>query len=112
MSASLLRLGRIAAVAISAGTIAFLLPNWTTDNLFLVPDLLISMALLAAAALPARHAPTALLAAFCFAASVLITAVASYAVHGRIGIGSLIGAVAAVAMGTAFLRLRSPADVP
>jgi hypothetical protein len=108
MSSSLLRLGRIAAVAIGAGTLAFLVPNWTADNHFLVPDLLLSAALLTAAALPARHAPTALLAAFCFAAGVLLTAVASYAVQGRIGIGSLIGAVAAVTMGAAFLRLRWP----
>ncbi|MFF4879592.1 MULTISPECIES: hypothetical protein [unclassified Micromonospora] len=112
MSPTLLRLGRITAVAISAGTLAFLVPNWTADNLFLVPDLLLSATLLAAAALPARHARTALLAAFCFAAGVLITAVASYAVQGRIGIGSLVGAVAAVAMGAAFLRLRSSAGSP
>jgi hypothetical protein len=103
-----LKLGRIAAVLLSLGTFGFLFPtdSWRADNLFLVPDLILCTALLVAAALPDRAAAPALLAAFCFSAGVLVTAVASYAVDGRIGIGSLLGALGALIMATMFLRAR------
>ncbi|MGI5212350.1 hypothetical protein [Plantactinospora sp. CA-290183] len=101
-------LGRVSAVLISLGTFAFLFPtdSWRADNLFLVPDLILCVALLVAAALPDRLAVPALLAAFCFSAGVLVTAVASYAVDGRIGIGSLIGSAGSLIMAVIFLRLR------
>ncbi|WP_192810199.1 hypothetical protein [Actinomadura rudentiformis] len=101
-----LKIGRGAAVLLSLGTFAFLFPtgSWRADNLFLVPDLILCAALLVAAALPDRMAAPALLAAYCFSAGVLVTAVASYAVDGRLGIGSLIGASGALIMTTLLLR--------
>ncbi|MFI0446599.1 hypothetical protein [Actinomadura sp. 6N118] len=101
-----LKIGRGAAVPLSLGTFTFLFLNdsWRADNLFLVPDLILCTALLVAAALPDRMAAPALLAAYCFATGVLVTSVASYAVDGRIGIGSLIGASGALIMTAAFLR--------
>ena len=101
-----LKIGRIAAVLLSLGTFAFLFPtdSWRADNLFLVPDLILCAALLVAAALPGRIAVPALLAADGFSAGVLLTAVASYAVYGRIGIGSLIGSASALIMAVVFLR--------
>lgn len=103
-----LTIGRIAAVLLSLGTFGFLFPtdSWRADNLFLVPDLILCAILLIAAALPGRIAASALLAAYCFSAGVLVAAVASYAVDGRIGIGSLLGAAGSVVMATLFLRLR------
>jgi hypothetical protein len=103
-----LMIGRIAAVLLSLGTFAFLFltNSWRTDNLFLVPDLILCAALLVAAALPSRIAARALLAAYCFSGGVLVTAVASYAVDGGIGIGSLIGATGSLIMAALFLRTR------
>lgn len=104
-----LTIGRIAAVLLSLGTFGFLFPtdSWRADNLFLVPDLILCAALLVAAALPDRVAAPALLAAYCFAGGVLVTAVASYAVDGRIGIGSALGAVGSLVMAAVFLRARA-----
>lgn len=103
-----LKIGRIAAVVLSVGTFGFLFltDSWRADNLFLVPDLILCVALLVAAALPGRTAAPALLAAYCFSAGVLVTAVASYAVDGRLGIGSLIGAAGSLVMAAVFLRSR------
>lgn len=104
-----LKIGRIAAVVLSAGTFGFLFltNSWRADNLFLVPDLILCVALLGAAALPDRIAVPALLAAYCFSAGVLVTAVASYAVDGRLGIGSLVGAAGSLVMATVFLRMTT-----
>jgi hypothetical protein len=90
-------LGRVAAVALSVSTFVFLFlhDSWRSDNLFLVPDLLLCLLLLVAAALPAKLAGPALLGAFAFASGVLATSVSSYAVDGRLGVASLFGAVAA-----------------
>ncbi|PZG01639.1 hypothetical protein [Micromonospora deserti] len=106
-----LMIGRIAAVLLSLGTFGFLFPtnSWRADNPFLVPDLILCAALLVAAALPGRIAAPALLGAYCFAAGVLVTAVASYAVDDRIGIGSLIGATGSLIMAAVYLRAR-PGD--
>ncbi|WP_165942472.1 hypothetical protein [Micromonospora sp. KC721] len=103
-----LTIGRIAAVLLSLGTFGFLFPtdSWRADNLFLVPDLILCAALLVAAALPGRIAVPALLAAYCFSGGVLVTAVASYTVDGRIGIGSLLGAAGSLVMAALFLRVR------
>ncbi|MCW2882914.1 MAG: hypothetical protein JWQ95_7014 [Sphaerisporangium sp.] len=62
--------------------------------------------LLVAAALPGRIAAPALLAAYCFSAGVLVTATVSYAVDGRIGIGSLIGSAGSLIMAAVFLRAQ------
>ncbi|MDG4797416.1 hypothetical protein [Micromonospora sp. WMMD1082] len=93
-------LGRVGAVALSAGTFLFLFLNdsWRRDNLFLVPDLILCVLLVVAASLPARHAVPALLFGFGLTAGVLVTSVSSYAVSGRLGLASLVGAVAAVAL--------------
>jgi len=99
-------LGRVAAVALSVSTFVFLFlhDSWRADNLFLVPDLLLCLLLLAAAALPAKLAGPALLGAFAFASGVLATSVASYAVEGRLGLPSLFGAVAAAMVAGAVAR--------
>jgi hypothetical protein len=99
---------RITAVLVGAGTFGFLFPtgSWRLDNIFLIPDLALCAVLLVAAALPGRVAGPALLAAFCFAAGVLVTAVAWYVVDGRIGVGALAGAVASVVMAAVLLRSR------
>lgn len=104
-----LKLARITAVLIGTGTFAFLFltDSWHLGNLFLVPDLLLCAALLIAAALPDRAAGLALPAAFCFSAGVLITAVASYAVDGRIGVAALAGCISSVVMAVVLLRTRA-----
>lgn len=93
----MLMLTRITAILIGVGTFVFLFvsDSWRPDNLFLVPDLIITAALVVAAVLPERLARPALLFAFGLAAGVLMTATAWYAVRGQLGLASLIGAVAA-----------------
>lgn len=98
--------GRMAALALSGGTFAFLFlhDSWRPDNLFLVPDLVLCATLLAAALTPARWAGRALLFAFGLTAGVLMTSVASYAVDGRLGVASLFGAVAAAILAALMAR--------
>ncbi len=93
-------LARAAALAIAAGTFAFLFINnsWRADNLFLVPDLILCLLLVAGAALPTRHAHPVLLFGFGYTAGVLSCSVASYAIAGQLGAASLLGAVAASVM--------------
>ncbi|MGP1274494.1 MAG: hypothetical protein ACQRW7_03635 [Caulobacterales bacterium] len=102
----MLRLARLAAIAISVGTFAFLFINnsWRADNLFLVPDLILCALLLVAAILPARHAPAALVFAFGYTAGVLSCSVADYAVRGELGMASLIGALVSGLMACLLLR--------
>ncbi|WP_326552636.1 hypothetical protein [Micromonospora sp. NBC_01813] len=102
------RIARITAVLIGLGTFVFLFvgDSWRADNPFLVPDLVLSAALLGAAALPGRIAAAPLLAAHCLAAGVLSVSVATYAVDGRIGIASLLGLLGAVVTATLLIRLR------
>jgi hypothetical protein len=101
-----LKVIRIAAVLLSVGTFVFLFPagSWRTDNIFLIPDLALCAALLIAAALPARLAVPGILAAASFAAGVLVTAVVSSTVDGRIGVGSLIGAAGSLVIAVLLLR--------
>ncbi|MBE1877665.1 hypothetical protein [Myceligenerans pegani] len=98
--------GRVAALALSVATFAFLFihDSWRPDNLFLVPDLVLCVTLVAAALTPARWASRALLFAFGLTAGVLMTSVASYAVDGRFGGASLLGAVAAVVLAALIAR--------
>jgi hypothetical protein len=105
-------LGRVAALALSVGTFAFLFINdsWRSDNLFLVPDLILCVVLAVAAAMPARWAGSALLFAFALTAGVLMTSVASYAVDGRLGFASLLGAAVAVVFAAVMARWK-PARV-
>ncbi|MGI5211728.1 hypothetical protein [Plantactinospora sp. CA-290183] len=108
-----LLIGRIGALTLGGATFVFLFlhDSWRSDNLFLVPDLVLCAVLLAAAALPARLVPPPLLAAFGYTAGVLATSVASYAVEGRLGLPSLIGALTALALAVALVPLatRGPA---
>jgi hypothetical protein len=63
---SLLTAARIVAVGLSLTTFVFLFlhDSFRSDNLFLVPDLVLCTALVVAAALPGRFAVPALIAAF------------------------------------------------
>ncbi|MBL7253284.1 hypothetical protein [Paractinoplanes lichenicola] len=103
-----LTIARTAAVLTAVGTVGYLFPAglFRTDNIFLIPDLLLSLLLLLAAAAPARYAVTDLLCAFCFAGGVLVTAVSWYAVDGRVGPGALLGAVTSAVMAAVLIRRR------
>jgi hypothetical protein len=87
-------------------TFAFLFArdNWSAGNPFLVPDLVLCVVLLVAAARPTR---AMLLGAYTFTAGVLAVSVSSYAVDGRVGYASLLGLVAAVFMAAVLLRARA-----
>lgn len=108
---TLLGISRVAAVAFSVSTFAFLFvhDSWRSDNEFLVPDLILCAGLLVAAALPARLAAAALPVVFGFTAGVFAVSVASYAVRDELGLPSLLGAVGAVVMALLLARRRSVA---
>ena len=102
---------RLAAAVLSLTTFVFLFvhDSWHADNLFLVPDLILIAALAVAAVLPDRHAQVALPVAFAYTGGVLITSVASYAVDGRLGLPSLVGAFGSIAVAVALARpVRDP----
>ncbi|MGY2093157.1 hypothetical protein [Nocardia gipuzkoensis] len=101
-----LLIARAGAVAVAAGTFAsiFAADGWRLTNPFFVPDLLLTFGLLLAAVLPARLARTALLTGFAAAVTILTTATIAHAFDGRIGIGSLVGAIAAAVSFRALLR--------
>ncbi|RZS45056.1 hypothetical protein EV193_101940 [Herbihabitans rhizosphaerae] len=103
-------IGRVSALVLSGGTFAFLFVNnsWRSDNLFLVPDLILCAVLVAAALTPRPRVQRALLFAFGLTAGVLMTSVASYAVDGRLGVASLIGAVLSVVAAALLARSRQP----
>lgn len=102
---------RAVAAVISLATFVYLFvhDSWRLDNLFLVPDLLLCAALLAAALLPAARARGALLFAFGMGAGVLSAAAAAYLVRGEWGGASLLGAVVCAAMALALLWRPVPA---
>ncbi|WP_159037032.1 hypothetical protein [Streptomyces specialis] len=104
--------GRIVALVVGVATVAFLFlrDNWRTDNLFLVPDLILSLGLVLAAAAPRQWARTALLLTLGIGAGVLMTSVSAYAVQGEIGLASLAGAVACAVGG--LLLIRRDRQVP
>ena len=97
---SLLTATRIVAVGLSLATFVFLFlhDSFRSDNLFLVPDLVLCTALVVAAALPGRFAVPALIAAFGMTCGVLATSASSYAVDGELGFASLLGLTTSVAM--------------
>lgn len=84
----MLIIARIIAIGVGLSTFIFLFPlgSWRADNIFLIPDLILSPALIIAALLPARIARPALLLALGFASGVLITAGNAYAVRGEFGL--------------------------
>ena len=95
---NLLLLSRAFAVVIGVATFVYLFlhDSWYAENLFLVPDLVLCAALVAAALAPVRYARAALLFAFGLSAGVLMTSVSSYAVRGELGVVSLMGVVTCV----------------
>jgi hypothetical protein len=110
----LLLVGRLAAAGLSLSTFVFLFlhDSWHSDNLFLVPDLILCALLATAALLPGRMAATLLPAAFAFAAGVLTTSVASYAVRAELGLPSLAGAAGAAALAVLIARRPTAAPAP
>lgn len=106
---AVINFGRVAAVTLSLGTFGFLFVSdaWRADNLFLVPDLVLCVLLVAAASVRGRLVVPALIFALGLAAGVLITSVSGYAVDGRLGLASLVGALVAVAVAGALARIRS-----
>lgn len=94
---SLLMVARLAAAVIAVVTIAFLFihDSLRSDNIFLVPDLVVCALLLAAAGWRGRRAVAALAVSLAMASGVFLTSVSSYLVDGELGVPSLIGAVAA-----------------
>lgn len=108
---SALLAARVLAVLVGGGTFLFLFlyDSWRADNLFLVPDLVLSALLVGSAALPAGRARSSLLFAFGLGAGVLGTSVASYAVRGDLGAVSLLGVVACAVGAWLAARERVPA---
>jgi hypothetical protein len=100
---SLLPLGRLVAAVLAVVTVVFLFlhDSLRSDNIFLVPDLVICALLLAAAGWRGRHAAAALVGSLAMAAGVFLTSVSSYLVEGEFGLPSLIGALTAAAMAVA-----------
>jgi hypothetical protein len=102
---NLIGFGRAFAVLISVSTFAFLFINdsWRSDNLFLVPDLILCALLLVAAALPGPYAAPALGFVLAMCTGVFTASVSSYAVRGELGAASLLGVVACAVV-TALLQ--------
>ncbi|MFC4065896.1 hypothetical protein [Actinoplanes subglobosus] len=101
-----LLVGRLAAATLSISTFVFLFAHdsWRSDNMFLIPDLILCAALALAASLPARAAAAALPITFAFTAGVLTVSVFSYAVDGTLGAPSLLGAVVSAALAALLAR--------
>lgn len=103
---------RIAALGTSVGTIAFLFigDDWRLENIFLIPDLAVSLVLALGAALPRARAYPLLLAGFAMGSGVFATASAAYFVEGRVGIGAGIALATCLVAGAVGLRrlLRKP----
>jgi hypothetical protein len=97
---NLIVLGRVVAAGVSLSTFVFLFlhDSWRADNIFLVPDLILIVALLVSAVLPARFAVRAMVISLSLAAGVFATSVASYAVRDEFGAASLLGAVGTLVM--------------
>lgn len=100
---------RTVAVALSLVTFAFFFVHGTfrTDNIFLVPDLLLCVGLVVSALLPRRLARPALLASFAAAAGIFGVSVASYAVRGELGLASLAGVLLSLTMVVLLARTLS-----
>lgn len=94
--------GRLTAAILSVTTLVFLFvhDSWRSDNLFLVPDLTLIVALAIASVVPDHFARVALPVGFAYAAGVFATSVSSYAIEGEFGLPSALGAVLAPALAT------------
>lgn len=90
--------GRLAAAMLSLTTFVFLFlhDSWRSDNLFLIPDLILIASLTIAAVIPDRYARVGLPVAFAYSAGVLATSASSYAVESELGLPSIAGAMAAL----------------
>lgn len=104
-----LTIARVGAILVSLGTFAFLFvgDGWQSDNLFLVPDLLLCAGLVVAAFLRGPVAVPALILTLGLAAGVLATSVSSSAVDGELSVPSLFAAASALVL--ALLLVRLPA---
>lgn len=111
---TLLTAARIIAAGLSLITFVFLFlhDSFRSDNLFLVPDLVLCVALLIAAGLPRQVAVPALIGAFGMAVGVFATSVSSYAVDGEFGLPSSLGVATSLVMAALLGRtLASPREV-
>jgi hypothetical protein len=95
---------RCVAALIALGTLLNLLVRGV-DAAFVVPDILVTAALAAAAVLPARHAAPALMSAFGLASGVFTVAFFAYIAKGGFGAGVLVFDLVCVTM-TALLSWR------
>ncbi|WP_049578611.1 hypothetical protein [Streptomyces sp. SBT349] len=94
---STLTAGRGAAVFIGVGTLGNLVIT-DVDGEFVVPDLIVGLALLIAAVLPRDQATSALTAAFGMASGVFAVAAFSYVERGDIGPGVTLFALTSLAL--------------
>ena len=90
---------RYIAIFMSVVTLFFLFlhRSFRTDNIFLVPDIILCCLLIISAVLPKKIAPVAMLFSFGLASGVFITSVSQYIVQGELGIPSIIAAVGSLA---------------
>lgn len=97
---TLLAAARLIAAGLSLTTFVFLFlhDSFRSDNLFLVPDLVLCAALLVAAALPRQFAVPALIGAYGMAVGVFAASVSSYAVEGEFGLPSTLGVATSLVM--------------
>jgi hypothetical protein len=100
---------RVGATLVSLGTFAFLFVSdgWQSDNLFLVPDLILCAGLVVATLLRGPTAVPALILTLGLAAGVLATSVSSSAVDGELSVPSLMAAVSAAALALLLIHNRA-----
>ncbi|RKN04307.1 hypothetical protein [Streptomyces radicis] len=100
--------GRGLAVFIGVGTLGNVVIRGVEEH-FVVPDLLIAVALLVAAALPPAHAVPLLGVAFGMASGVFTVATFSYVARGEVGVPVTLFAVSCLAMAAVLTwRAASP----
>lgn len=100
---------RVVAVALGLITFVFFFIHDTfrLDNIFLIPDVLLCLALVIGGISPQRVAAPVLLASFGGAAGIFGVSVASYAVRGELGAASIIGVVISLVMVVVISRLMT-----
>ena len=94
----------VLGIVVAVNVVASGMASDPASSLFLVPDVLVAALLLGAAALPTARAAPAILLANGVATGVFVTAVASYALRGELGLGVL--ACAVVSAGSAIVLVR------
>ncbi|RBM19721.1 hypothetical protein [Streptomyces sp. PT12] len=103
-----LTVGRGLAVFIGVGTLGNVVFRGVEEH-FVVPDLLVAVALLVAAALPPARAVPLLGVAFGMASGVFTVATFSYVARGEVGVPVLLFAVSCLAMAAVLTwRAASP----